>query len=81
MRIERRFVVLVLSKPEAQTWDFSSYRGWWNVAEFVKVADEAGFQFTAQDYEDAVNKVLSEKHAAGARLAEPDRMPCVLLWD
>ena len=42
MRIERRFVVLVLSKPKAQTWDFSSYRGWWTVAEFVKVAAKAG---------------------------------------
>jgi len=40
--------------------------GQWTIAEVVKVAAKAGFQFTAQDYEDAVNKVLSEKHAAGA---------------
>ena len=40
--------------------------GQWTVAEVVKVAAKAGFQFTAQDYDDAVNKVLSEKHAAGA---------------
>jgi predicted ribosomally synthesized peptide with nif11-like leader len=40
--------------------------GQWTVTEVVKVAAKAGFQFTAQDYEDAVNQVLSEKHAAGA---------------
>jgi len=36
------------------------------IAEIVKVAVGAGFTFTALDYEDAVNEVLSEKHAAGA---------------
>jgi hypothetical protein len=64
VRIERRFVVHVLSCPKAQAWA-TSYREWWNVAEFVKVV-APGFEFTAQDYENAVNKVLSEKHAAGA---------------
>jgi predicted ribosomally synthesized peptide with nif11-like leader len=39
--------------------------GQWTIAEVVKIAAKAGFEFTAQDYEDAVNKVLSEKHAAG----------------
>jgi predicted ribosomally synthesized peptide with nif11-like leader len=36
------------------------------VAEFVKVADVAGYKFTAQDYDDAVTDVLAQKHAAGA---------------
>jgi predicted ribosomally synthesized peptide with nif11-like leader len=36
------------------------------VAEIVKIAGKAGFKFSAQDYEDAVNKLLDEKHAAGA---------------
>ncbi len=40
--------------------------GQWTIAEVVKIAAKAGFKFSAQDYEDAVNKVLSEKHAAGA---------------
>jgi predicted ribosomally synthesized peptide with nif11-like leader len=35
------------------------------VAEIVKIAANAGFNFGAQDYEDAVNQVLAEKHAAG----------------
>jgi predicted ribosomally synthesized peptide with nif11-like leader len=36
------------------------------VAEIVKIADKAGFKFSVQDYEDAVNELLDEKHAAGA---------------
>ena len=39
--------------------------GQWTIAEIVKIAATAGFQFTAQDYEDAVNEVLRAKHAAG----------------
>jgi predicted ribosomally synthesized peptide with nif11-like leader len=35
------------------------------ISEIIKVADKAGFKFTAQDYEDAVNELLDEKHAAG----------------
>jgi predicted ribosomally synthesized peptide with nif11-like leader len=40
--------------------------GQWTVAEFVKIAANAGFKFTLQDYEDAVNQILAQKHAAGA---------------
>jgi predicted ribosomally synthesized peptide with nif11-like leader len=36
------------------------------VSEIVKIAGKAGFKFTAQDYENAVNELLDEKHAAGA---------------
>jgi predicted ribosomally synthesized peptide with nif11-like leader len=36
------------------------------VAELVKIASKAGFTFTPQDYEEAVNELLEEKHAAGA---------------
>jgi predicted ribosomally synthesized peptide with nif11-like leader len=36
------------------------------VAEIVKIADQAGFKFSSDDYEDAINEVLNEKHAAGA---------------
>jgi predicted ribosomally synthesized peptide with nif11-like leader len=36
------------------------------IAQIVKIADKAGFKFTAQDYDDAVNELLDEKHAAGA---------------
>ncbi|HEX4412963.1 MAG TPA: Nif11-like leader peptide family natural product precursor [Lacipirellulaceae bacterium] len=39
--------------------------GQWTIAEIVKIAATAGFQFTPQDYEDAVNEVLTAKHAAG----------------
>jgi predicted ribosomally synthesized peptide with nif11-like leader len=40
--------------------------GQWSIGEIVKIAAAAGFTFTAQDYEDAVNQILQEKHAAGA---------------
>ena len=40
--------------------------GKWTVSEFVKIAANAGFNFTLQDYEDAMNQVLAQKHAAGA---------------
>lgn len=40
--------------------------GQWTVAEVVKLAAAAGFQFTAKDYEDTVTEILAEKHAAGA---------------
>jgi predicted ribosomally synthesized peptide with nif11-like leader len=40
--------------------------GKWTVSEFVKIAANAGFEFTLQDYEDAMNQVLAQKHAAGA---------------
>jgi len=40
--------------------------GKWTVSEFVKIAANAGFKFTLQDYENAVNQVLAQKHAAGA---------------
>ena len=32
----------------------------------VKLAAASGFSFTAQDYEDTVEGMLAEKHAAGA---------------
>jgi hypothetical protein len=40
--------------------------GQWTVAEVVKLAEREDFRFTAQDYEDAVNDILAEQHAAGA---------------
>jgi len=36
------------------------------VGEIVKIASQAGFKFSAQDYDDAVSQLLEEKHAAGA---------------
>jgi predicted ribosomally synthesized peptide with nif11-like leader len=39
--------------------------GQWTIAEVVKLAAQAGFRFTSQDYEDALNEVLAGKHAAG----------------
>ncbi len=39
--------------------------GQWTIREIVKVAEAAGFTFTPQDYEDAVNQLLTEKHMAG----------------
>ncbi len=35
------------------------------VAELVKIASQAGFVFSTEDYEEAVNELLDEKHAAG----------------
>jgi predicted ribosomally synthesized peptide with nif11-like leader len=40
--------------------------GQWTIAEVVRLAAGAGFEFTAKDYEDAVNEILIETHAAGA---------------
>ncbi len=40
--------------------------GQWTIAEIVKIAAAAGFSFTAKDYEDVVNEMLAQKHAAGA---------------
>jgi predicted ribosomally synthesized peptide with nif11-like leader len=36
------------------------------IGEFVKIGGKAGFTFTEQDYEDAMNEMLSAKHSAGA---------------
>jgi len=36
------------------------------IGEFVKIGARAGFTFTELDYEDAINEMLAEKHAAGA---------------
>jgi predicted ribosomally synthesized peptide with nif11-like leader len=36
------------------------------IAEIIKIADQAGYKFTAEDYDEAVNDVLNEKYAAGA---------------
>ncbi len=35
------------------------------IGEFVKIGAKAGFTFTEQDYEDAIDDVLAAKHAAG----------------
>jgi predicted ribosomally synthesized peptide with nif11-like leader len=40
--------------------------GQWTIAQVVKLAAAAGFQFSAKDYEDTVNEILAAKHAAGA---------------
>jgi predicted ribosomally synthesized peptide with nif11-like leader len=35
------------------------------IGEFVKIGAKSGFTFTELDYEDAINDMLSAKHAAG----------------
>jgi len=36
------------------------------ITQYIELAGSAGYTFTAQDYDDAVNQVLAQKHAAGA---------------
>ena len=36
------------------------------IADLIKTAKNAGYTFTAQDYDEAVNQVLEEKFASGA---------------
>jgi predicted ribosomally synthesized peptide with nif11-like leader len=64
----REFMKKVENDPSLQKMLQSVPKGGgqWSVTELVKVGAKSGFQFTALDYEDAVNQILSEKHAAGA---------------
>jgi predicted ribosomally synthesized peptide with nif11-like leader len=68
VQIVKQFLQKAENNPELQK-KFQAIPkggGQWTIAEIVKIAGAAGFTFTPQDYEDTVNQVLAEKHAAGA---------------
>ena len=63
----KKFMKLAETNPDVQRklQAIPKGGGQWSIAEIVKVAAAAGLAFTAKDYEDAVDQMLAEKHAAG----------------
>lgn len=67
VEIIKRFMQSAETNPSIQRQLQAVPRGGQlSVGEFVKIGAKAGFAFTEQDYEDAINEMLSAKHAAGA---------------
>src|SRR3954453_23965850 len=64
----KKFLKQAENTPELQKklQSIPKVGGQWSIAEIVKLAAASGHEFTAIDYEDAVDEMLTEKHAAGA---------------
>jgi predicted ribosomally synthesized peptide with nif11-like leader len=62
----KKFLKQAESTPELQSKIKAVPKGPASIKEVVKIASAAGFSFTEKDYEDAVEEMLAEKHAAGA---------------
>lgn len=67
IEIVNRFMKAAESDPSIQKQLRAVPRGGQlTIGEFVKIGAKAGFTFTEIDYEDAIDEMLSAKHAAGA---------------
>ena len=54
------------SEIQAKLQEIPKASGKSSIEDVVKVAAAAGYDFTAEDYEEALEETLAEKHAAGA---------------